>query len=104
MTMFYLALAAVALSGIAILALCLGDPKRRRAAGDNGGMVPRQRQLLAMLSCLPGLGCALVGDSAAFLMWLGGCALIGWTLATCFRGSDMSGETRMKPTADDPNS
>lgn len=84
MTMFYLALVALALSGVAILALCLGDPKRRRTAGDGGGMTARQRRLLAALTCLPGLGCALVGDSAAFLMWLGGCALIGWTLTTRF--------------------
>ena len=28
--------------------------------------------------------CLLMGDAAAFMLWLGGSALIGWILAACF--------------------
>lgn len=87
MTMFHLALLALSVSGVTILTLCLGDPKRRRTTREGGGMAPRQRQLLAAMACLPGFACVLLGDPAAFLMWLGGCALIGWALASGFRDS-----------------
>lgn len=81
--MFYLAFIALALSAIPIVMLCVGDPKRRRAiGGKGGGMASPQRRLLVMIACIPGVICALLGDAAAFLMWLGGCALIGWALAT----------------------
>lgn len=80
--MFYVALSALVLSAIPILALCIGDPKRRRATGDKrGGMASGRRRLLAAVACLPGALCALSGDAAAFLMWFGGCALLGWALA-----------------------
>lgn len=84
--MLYLALGTIVLSTFAILALCLGDPKRRRASGSGqGSMAARQRWLLVAITCIPGLACAILGDAAAFLMWLGGCALIGWSLALIFR-------------------
>jgi len=86
MTMFLLATIALALSTISILALCAGDPKRRRTAGGSvGGMTSGRRRLLAVAACIPGLVCAIFGDAAAFLMWLGGCALIGWGCAAFFR-------------------
>lgn len=86
MTMFQLALIALALSAIAIVALCSGDPKRRRTVGEgNGGMAAVQRRSLALAACMPGLLCAVLGDAAAFLMWLGGCALVGWGCAAFFR-------------------
>ena len=70
--MFQLTLLALVLSAIAILALCSGDPKRRRTAGDGArGMATGQRRLLAVLACIPGLVCALLGEAAVFLMWLG---------------------------------
>lgn len=82
--MLYLALIALALSTIPIIMLCAGDPKRRRAVGGKGGgMTSGQRRLLVAAACAPGLICALLGDAPAFLMWLGGCALLGWTLAAC---------------------
>lgn len=88
MNMFYLALTALALSAIPILVLCIGDPKRRRAAGGGeGGMASGRRRMFAAAACIPGIACALLGDAAAFLMWLGGCALVGWALAACFRAS-----------------
>jgi hypothetical protein len=87
MTMIYTALGALALSAIPILLLCMGDPKRRRTIGIKGdGMATRQRRLLAAAACIPGVACIWVGDAPAFLMWLGGCALLGWALAACFRG------------------
>lgn len=85
--MFGLAITALALSAIPILILCIGDPKRRRTIGQKGGeMSSARRRAIAAIACIPGLACALLGDAAAFLMWLGGCALLGWALAAWFRG------------------
>lgn len=84
--MFAAALGALALSAIPMLVLCLGDPKRRRTVGDKGsGMASSQRRLLAAAACAPGLICVILGNAAAFLMWLGGAALIGWAIAAFFR-------------------
>lgn len=83
--MSVVALVAIALSAILIIILCVGDPKRRRAAGRTGrnagpAQSPKLRRILAAAACLPGLYCALTGDAAAFLIWLGGCGVIGWLL------------------------
>ncbi|MBB5687678.1 hypothetical protein [Sphingobium boeckii] len=79
-------LTALLLSAGPILFLCIGDPKRRRSMEKkSNGMAANKRRILVATACLPGLGCALVGDTAAFLMWLGGCALAGWAAAFCFR-------------------
>jgi hypothetical protein len=87
------ALVAITLSTIAILALCIGDPKRRRAAGDRSEMSPRGRRLLVVAACMPGVACLLLGEAAAFMLWFGGSALSGWSVASCFaaRGSRQSG-------------
>jgi hypothetical protein len=86
--MFLLATIAFLVSAIPIIMLCIGDPKRRRAVGGKGdGMAPGKRRLLAAAACLPGLACALLGDPAALMMWLGGCALLGWALAAWFRAN-----------------
>lgn len=70
---------AIAISTAIILFLGWGDPKRRRTARLPGeGQGPAARRLLAGTACLPGLYCALAGDAAAFLLWLGGCAVAGW--------------------------
>jgi len=80
-----LVLVATAISALILHALCLGDPKRNRAAGmREAGQTKRQRQVLTAAICLPGLICALTGDAAAFLIWLGGCGVIGWSLAIWF--------------------
>lgn len=81
MTSIYLALAALALAAIPVALLCVGDPKRRRAAGEPGGMSSGRRWLLVIATIMPGLACALLGESAAFMLWLGGIALAGWGLA-----------------------
>src|SRR3546814_10393192 len=78
MTMTLTILTAIALSAVPILLLCIGDPKRRRSAEKNSnGMATSRRRILTVIACVPGIVCALTGDSAAFLMWLGGCALVG---------------------------
>lgn len=80
-----LTLAAIVFSTIIIILLCSGDPKRRRSARlDGAGQSTGTRRLLVALLCLPGLGFALIGDAAAFLMWLGACAAIGWLVAMWF--------------------
>ena len=79
-----LALAAIAFSAVPILLLCLGDPKRRRAAGESGGSPDRHRAMLVTAGCVPGIAVALLGDSAAFMLWLGGIALLGWCAAASF--------------------
>lgn len=86
MSSIYLALGALVLAAIPVIFLCRGDPKRRRAAGEPGGMPPGRRWLLVMAAIMPGLGCALLGDAAAFMLWLGGTALAGWALAASLSG------------------
>lgn len=79
------ALLAIAFSSAIILWLGRGDPKRRRTARLPGeGQSVRTRRLLAALACLPGLYCALTGDAAAFMIWLGGCAVAGWFVTLGF--------------------
>jgi hypothetical protein len=86
MTMIVTTLTAIALSAVPILLLCIGDPKRRRSVEKNSnGMATHQRRILVAIASVPGIVCALTGDSAAFLMWLGGCALVGWAATFCFR-------------------
>jgi hypothetical protein len=81
--MLGLAAAAFIVSGAAMLLLCQQDPKRLRAAGSKAkGMTAARRRALVAVTCLPGLGCAILGNSGAFVIWLGGCALFGWLLAT----------------------
>jgi hypothetical protein len=76
------ALFAIAVSAALIIVLCLGDPKRCRAAGTPGRELTRSRRWgLAALALAPGLLCALSGDAAASLIWLGGCVLSGWGAA-----------------------
>lgn len=82
MTMAFTVFIALLLSALAIVALCIGDPKRLRTAGGKRvGMVPRHRRKLVAVACAPGLVCLLMGNTAAFLLWLGGSALFGWALA-----------------------
>lgn len=79
--MIGLPLAAIAFSMAVLLLLWRGDPKRRRAAGlPDLGHGPALRRPLAMAALLPGLGLAILGDPAALLIWLGGCAVGGWLL------------------------
>lgn len=79
-----IALGALFLSAIPVVLLCIGDPKRRRAAGERGGATSRSRSMSVVTACVPGVACALLGDSAAFMLWLGGTALLGWAAATGF--------------------
>lgn len=82
-----LTLAAIAFSTIFIILLCSGDPKRRRSARLPGaGRGKTTRRLLVALLCLPGLAFVLIGDAAAFLTWLGACAVLGWLVTIGFNG------------------
>jgi hypothetical protein len=89
--MTYAPLVTIGFSTILIICLCLGDPKRRRAARI-GGAAQRNtvRRTIAAIACLPGVYFALNGDPAAFLNWLGGCGVLGWfvTLAAGTFGRD----------------
>ena len=83
------ALAATAISTILIVALCLGDPKRRRSGRLRGeGQSRTARRLLVAATLLPGLWLALIGDAAAFLVWMGGCAAAGWFVTLWFSRAD----------------
>ena len=76
---------ALAVSSALIFLLCIGDPKRRRTMRIKDGEQSRaMRWLLSAAICLPGLWLALIGDSAAFLIWLGGCCVVGWLVALGF--------------------
>lgn len=82
MSMILTTLIAVGLSAVPIFFLCIGDPKRRRSAEKKSdGMATKYRRALAAAACVPGIFCAFAGDSAAFLMWIGGCTLMGWGAA-----------------------
>lgn len=75
-------LAAIAFSLAIIVLLWRGDPKRRRVAGllDSGHGAIRRR-LMSVAVLLPGLALAATGDSPAFLVWFGSCAIGGWLVA-----------------------
>ncbi len=77
-----LLLAAIAFSFAIIVLLWRGDPKRRRVAGmpDLGHRAIRRR-LMAAAVLLPGLALVATGDSPAFLVWFGSCAICGWLVA-----------------------
>jgi hypothetical protein len=74
-----LAVAAIALTTALLAVLCLNDPKRRRTARLQGqGHRVATRRMLGMAACLPGLACLMLGDAAAFLVWIGGLGIAGW--------------------------
>lgn len=73
---------ALAFSFALIVLLWRGDPKRRRVAGlREGGHAAVQRRLMFAGVLLPGVLLAASGDSAAFLVWFGACAIGGWLIA-----------------------
>lgn len=77
---------AVLLSAFPILLVCRGDPKRIRAMrGASPSLSPKHRRALLLLAALPGIAMIATGDSAALLMWLGSCALVGCTAAFVMR-------------------
>lgn len=77
--MMFPPLVTIAFSMAMIIWLSQGDPKRRRTARVPGNGHSRMlRRLLVIAILLPGLYLALRGDAAAFLMWLGSCAVGGW--------------------------
>lgn len=79
--MTYLLFAAIAFSIAIIVLLWRGDPKRRRIAGlGNSGQDQIQRRLMFAALLAPGLLLAASGDSAAFLIWFGSCAVGGWLI------------------------
>jgi hypothetical protein len=80
--MLLLALFALAISVVPLLLLCINDPKRRRATGCKGGMSNGLRHVTVIVACLPSVALALMGNAGGFMLWLGGCALWGWAVAT----------------------
>lgn len=94
--MALLTLASTAFSAAVIILLCLGDPKRRRSARIAGeGHGSNMRRLLAALAALPGILQAVSGNWAAFLIWLGGCAVGGWLVALLL-SPEQGGQTRRR--------
>ena len=91
--MMILLLACVIFSAAFLILLCLGDPKRRRSGRLRGtAQGTAVRRLLTVTSLLPGIFLALGGYAAAFLMWLGGYAVVGWLITLCFSTvQEMSG-------------
>jgi hypothetical protein len=43
------------------------------------------RWALGLAACLPGIVCLVLSDTAAFLIWMGGCGVAGWLVALLFR-------------------
>jgi hypothetical protein len=80
---------AITISALLLAILCRGDPKRRRAARLAGeGSRRTTRWTLGIAACLPGLACLLLGNTAAFLVWIGGTGVAGWLVALAFRCGD----------------
>lgn len=78
-------LASIAFSAAVLALLCLGDPKRRRSnklSGDGQGRTARR--LWTAASLLPGVVFAVLGDAAAFLLWLSAYAVLGWLVTLAF--------------------
>lgn len=83
--MSLLVLFAVAFSSVFLLLLCGSDPKRQRAVGGQSKKRgPAVRPLLVIFTALPGAFYALTAAPAAFFIWLGGCAVIGWLSTLLF--------------------
>lgn len=79
-----ISLVAIGFTTLLLLVLCLGDPKRLRAARLPGkGHGVAIRRAVAVGSLLPGLGLALAGHAAAFLIWMGGSMAAGWIITVC---------------------
>lgn len=77
-----LLLAAISISIAFIVWLWHGDPKRRRVAKLSAvGAGANLRRFVTVAALLPGGILAALGDSAAFLVWLGSCAIGGWLVA-----------------------
>ena len=80
--MMNLLLLAAILTSIALIAwLWHGDPKRRRVAKLPVVVRQNLRRFVAIAALLPGIILATLGDSPAFLVWLGSCAMGGWLVA-----------------------
>jgi hypothetical protein len=89
--MMVFALAAIAFSSLLLLMLCLGDPKRRRAARlQDKGLGIARRRIVTAATLLPGMGLILNGDTAAFFIWLGGSAAAGWGITLCLSVKERS--------------
>lgn len=83
--MMVMLLVASIFSASVLLLLCIGDPKRRRSARLPGkAQGTTARRLLVAASLLPGIGYALGGDAANFLLWLGAYAVVGWLITLSF--------------------
>ena len=90
-----LGLAAIAVTAALLALLCRGDPKRRRAARLGGdGSSRAVRWALGLAACLPGIACLVLGDTAAFLIWMGGGGIAGWLVALVFRQAGRDGNHR----------
>ncbi len=79
--MIWLTLIATAVSVSLLTLLGLGDPKRRRAAGLNGGHGQTLRRFYVAGAVVPGVLLAFTGDAAMWLIWFSGCAVAGWIVA-----------------------
>lgn len=83
--MMTLSLIAVAVSSAILVLLCLRDPKRMRSVRLKGApQGTGTRRILTAASLLPGLALAVNGNAAAFLIWLGGYAVVGWLVTLSF--------------------
>jgi hypothetical protein len=83
--MMTMLLASIAFSAVLLALLCLSDPKRRRSIKLPGdGQATTARRLWTAASLLPGVAFALWGDAAAFMLWLGGYAVVGWLVTLGF--------------------
>lgn len=87
--MAWATLIAILMSTFFIILLGLGDSKRRRAMRIRGvGHGATLRRSLAIAALTPGLIFLVQGDAAAFLIWLGGSAVLGWAVSIALPASE----------------
>ena len=74
-----ISLSAFAFTLLMLWLLGATDPKRSRLSAGNWDAPSRlPRGLLTLLAILPGVLLLLSGQTAAFLIWLGGASVAGW--------------------------
>ena len=70
-------------SALGILGLAASDPKRRRSRIDHPSRLVRTG--LTILALAPGVWLAATLQGAAFLLWIGASAVLGWAVAALAR-------------------
>jgi hypothetical protein len=81
---------ATLMSTICLVVLAAFDPRRAPERAGAKGL----RRLATALAILPGVLLVAIGEWAAFLIWLGAIAVLGWIIAAVFSAFVMRRNSR----------